>query len=106
MQMVIEWLLKRPARALKIYYGGGRKDAIIEKCIECVGTSQEAKICPCVDCTLWPFRPGAAKGEVPEHVPSKAELERLAEEKVPDAVRENARRMGEARAKGGEEEEE
>ena len=97
MKLATEWLFKRPARALKIYFGGGRKDAIIEKCIDCVGTSQEAKLCPCVDCTLWPFRPGATKGEVPDHVPSREELERLACEKVPDAVRENARKMGNAR---------
>jgi len=99
MRLVTEWLFKRPARAIKIYYGGGRKDSIIEKCIDCIGTSQEAKLCTCVDCALWTFRPGATKGEVPEHVPSKAELEKLAEEKVPDAVRENARKMGEARKK-------
>ena len=43
MSMIIQWIKERPARALKIYYGGGRKDAITEKCIECVGTTQEAK---------------------------------------------------------------
>jgi hypothetical protein len=93
----IAWIWERPARALKIYFGGGRKDAIYEKCIDCVGTSQEAKKCVCTDCPIWPFRPGATKGEVPEFVPAKDELERLADEKVPEAVREHARKLGNSR---------
>jgi len=91
------WIFERPARALKIYFGGGRKDAITEKCIDCVGTSQEAKKCVCYDCPLWCFRPGATKGEVPDFVPTEAELRALADAKVPDAVREHARKMGNAR---------
>jgi hypothetical protein len=96
----IEWIWKRPARALKIYYGGGRKDAITEMCIGCVGTSQEAALCVCEDCPLWPFRPGAKRNErglIPSFVPSEEELRTLADAKVPDAVREHARKMGEAR---------
>ncbi len=71
---VYEWIFKRPSRAIKIYYGGGRKDAILEMCISCVGTAQEARQCPCVDCPLWTFRPGAKKGFVPDFVPTKKEL--------------------------------
>jgi len=101
MHLIIEWIYKRPARALKVYFKGSRAAAITEKCIECAGTTQEAKQCHLVDCALWPFRPGATKGEVPDHVPSKEELERLAAEKVPDAVREHAQRMGQARKNSG-----
>lgn len=97
MNQIIDWIWQRPARALKIYYGGGRKDAITEKCIECVGTAQEAKLCEITDCALWCFRPGATKGLVPSFVPSKDELETLANGKVSDAVREHARKMGNAR---------
>lgn len=93
------WIEERPARALKVYYGGGRKDAISEKCIDCVGTAQEAKQCVCIDCPLWPFRPGATKGEIPRGVPSQAELEALAESRVSEKVREHARKLGQARAK-------
>jgi len=93
----IGWIKERPARARKIYYGGGRKDAIKEMCISCVGTSQEAKKCECYDCPLWTFRPGAVKGEIPAHVPSETELITLAESKVSEAVREHARKLGEAR---------
>lgn len=100
MKETIAWIWERPARALRIYFGGGRKDAITEKCIDCVGTSQEAKKCVCTDCPLWPFRPGATKGEIPDFVPSKAELEALADAKVPDAVREHARKLGRSRANG------
>lgn len=94
---VIAWIWERPARALKIYFGGGRKDAITEMCIGCVGTAQEAKKCVCDDCPLWPFRPGATRGEVPSFVPSREELQALADAKVPDAVREHARKLGESR---------
>lgn len=93
----IGWIRERPARARKIYYGGGRKDAITEMCIGCVGTSQEAKKCECTDCPLWMFRPGATRGEVPAHVPAEATLQGLADAKVPDAVREHARKLGNAR---------
>ena len=94
---IIEWIWARPARALKIYHGGGRKDAISEKCIECAGTSQEAKLCEIDDCALWCFRPGATRGMIPSFVPTREELEKLAEAKVPDAVREHARKLGNAR---------
>jgi hypothetical protein len=97
----VGWILKRPARALRIYFKGGRKDAITEMCIGCVGTSQEAKLCECTDCPLWPFRPGATKGEVPAHVPAESELQALADAKVPDAVREHARKLGESRKGSG-----
>jgi len=97
MRETIKWIWERPARALKIYFGGGRKDAITEMCIGCVGTSQEAKKCPCDDCPLWTFRPGATKGEIPSFVPSREELQALADAKVPDAVREHARKLGNAR---------
>lgn len=105
----IAWIWERPARALKIYFGGGRKDAITEMCIGCVGTSQEAAKCPCDDCPLWTFRPGAKNGrwnetteafepcKVPEFVPAQEELQALADAKVPDSVREHARKLGEAR---------
>ena len=96
-QVALNWINARPTRALKIYYGGGRKDAIYENCISCVGSSQEAKKCECTDCPMWCFRPGAEKGEVPAFVPPKAELEALAESKVSDEVRANARKMGESR---------
>jgi len=97
MNQITEWIWNRPARALKIYYGGGRKDAITEKCIECSGSSQEAGKCEITDCALWTFRPGATKGEVPSFVPPQAELQALADAKVPDAVREHARKLGASR---------
>lgn len=93
----IRWIWERPARAFQLYYGGSRKAAITEFCISCVGTAQEAKICPCTDCPLWMFRPGADK-TVPECIPPRAEIERLREANVSDAVREHARKMGEARS--------
>jgi len=105
----IKWIYERPARALKIYYGGGRKDAITEMCIGCVGTSQEAAKCQCDDCPLWTFRPGASKGmwsdtkdafepcEIPSFVPPKDQLEQLAAAGVSDAVREHARKLGNSR---------
>ncbi len=98
----IGWIKERPARALRVYYGGGRKDAITEMCISCVGTSQEAARCVCTDCPLWPFRPGAKRDErgiLPAHVPAETELRALADAKVPDAVREHAKRLGESRRK-------
>lgn len=94
MRETIAWIWERPARALKIYYGGGRKDAIIEKCIDCVGTAQEAKKCVCDDCPLWPFRPGATRGETPSFVPAESKLRGLADAKVSDSVREQARKLG------------
>lgn len=95
----LQWILERPARALQVYYGGGRKAAIHEFCIGCVGTAQEAKKCPATDCQLWMFRPGA-DDTVPACIPPKAELETLREANVSDAVREHARKMGQARAAG------
>ena len=95
----VGWLKERPARARKVYYGGSRSAAITEMCISCVGTPQEAKKCECTDCPLWPFRPGSTKGEVPEHVPSEDTLAAQADAKVPDAVREHARRLGASRKK-------
>jgi DTW domain-containing protein YfiP len=97
LKQTISWIFDRPARALKVYYGGGRKDAITEKCIDCVGTAQEAKQCVCTDCPLWCFRPGATRGEIPEFVPAELELRQLADAKVPEAVREHARKMGASR---------
>lgn len=32
--------------------------AIRSKCLECNGTANEVKLCPCTDCALWPFRLG------------------------------------------------
>ena len=32
--------------------------AIRAKCLDCNGTAKEVKLCPCTDCTLWPFRLG------------------------------------------------
>jgi hypothetical protein len=105
----LKWIYERPARALKIYYGGGRKDAITEMCISCVGTSQEAGKCQCLECPLWTFRPGASKGawdeatqsfkpcDIPSFVPPKEQLQQLAEANVSDAVREHARKLGNSR---------
>jgi hypothetical protein len=92
-----KWIENRPARAIKVYYGGGRKDAITEKCIDCVGSAQEARECACFECPLWTFRPGATKGELPDFVPEKSTLEEMAESRVSTAVREHARKMGNAR---------
>ena len=34
-------------------------DAIREKCLDCsVYEEKEVKLCPCTDCSLWPFRFG------------------------------------------------
>jgi len=103
MNGIIEWIWQRPARAFKIYYKGSRSNAITEKCIECACTLKEAKECEISDCALWTFRPGATKGEIPSFVPSEQELKALADEKVPDAVREHARKMGNARKEASEE---
>ncbi len=32
--------------------------AIRAKCLDCNGTANEVKLCPCTDCALWPFRLG------------------------------------------------
>jgi hypothetical protein len=103
MNQVIEWIWQRPARAFKVYYKGSRSNAITEKCIECACTLKEAKECEISDCALWCFRPGATKGEVPSFVPPQDELQALADAKVPDAVREHARKMGNARKEASEE---
>ena len=99
-ETIYEWVWKRPARALKVFFKGSRTAAIHEKCIDCVGSAQEAKLCVCTDCPLWCFRPGATKGEVPAWVPSQAELEEMAEGRVSPAVREHARKMGLERGRG------
>jgi hypothetical protein len=32
--------------------------AIRQNCLECNGTANEVKLCPCTSCPLWPFRFG------------------------------------------------
>ena len=32
--------------------------AIRANCLDCNGTSNEVRLCPCKDCALWPFRLG------------------------------------------------
>ena len=32
--------------------------AIRQNCLECNGTAQEVKLCPCTDCPMYPFRFG------------------------------------------------
>jgi hypothetical protein len=32
--------------------------AIREKCLDCNGSALEVKLCPCKDCSLYPFRFG------------------------------------------------
>ena len=32
--------------------------SIRQKCLDCNGTANEVKLCPCTDCALWPFRFG------------------------------------------------
>ena len=32
--------------------------SIRAKCLECSGSSNEVKLCPCVDCALWVYRNG------------------------------------------------
>lgn len=32
--------------------------AIREKCLDCCGQSSEVKLCPCKDCSLFPYRMG------------------------------------------------
>jgi hypothetical protein len=32
--------------------------AIRQNCLECNGTANEVKLCPCTSCHLWPFRFG------------------------------------------------
>ena len=56
-------------------------DAIHEKCLDCsVYDEKEVKLCPCTDCTLWPFRfgtnPYKRKKEMTEEQ-KKAAAERL-----------------------------
>jgi len=31
---------------------------IRDHCIDCSGTSNEVRLCPCQDCKLWPYRFG------------------------------------------------
>lgn len=72
------WILKRPSRAIRLYYGRSRAAAVAEKCIDCVGSPHEAKRCPATTCPLWPYRPGAERGLVPDFVPAREELAEMA----------------------------
>ena len=48
---------KWPERAEKAA-NGSRKEAIYLMCINCIGSSQEARKCTSTDCFLHPYRPG------------------------------------------------
>ena len=51
---------KWPERAAKAA-NGSRKEAIHMMCINCIGSSQEARKCTDTQCFLYPYRPGADK---------------------------------------------
>ena len=54
--------------------------AIRAKCLECNGTANEVKLCPCTDCALWPFRLGKNPNIKPRNLTDeqrKAAAERL-----------------------------
>lgn len=51
---------KWPERAAKAA-NGSRKEAIYMMCINCIGSSHEAKKCTSVECFIYPYRPGAEK---------------------------------------------
>jgi len=51
---------KWPERAAKAA-NGSRKEAIYMMCINCIGSSQEARKCLAKECFLYPYRPGAEK---------------------------------------------
>ena len=54
--------------------------AIRAKCLDCNGTSNEVKLCPCTDCALWPFRLGKNPNIKPRNLTDeqrKAAAERL-----------------------------
>jgi hypothetical protein len=53
---------KWPERAAKAS-NGSRKEAIFLFCINCIGSSQEARKCTSTECFLWNFRPGSNKKE-------------------------------------------
>lgn len=53
--------------------------AIRLKCLDCVcGSVNEVKLCPCTDCTLWPYRLG--------HRPKTVGYEAGAEETPEDGI--------------------
>ena len=51
---------KWPERSAKAA-NGSRKEAIYLMCINCIGSSQEARKCTSTECFLYPYRPGADK---------------------------------------------
>ena len=54
--------------------------AIRAKCLDCNGTAKEVKLCPCIDCPLWPFRLGKNPNIKPRNLTEeqrKAAAERL-----------------------------
>ena len=54
--------------------------AIRAKCLDCNGTSNEVRLCPCTDCPLWPFRLGKNPNIKPRNLTDeqrKAAAERL-----------------------------
>ena len=54
--------------------------AIRAKCLDCNGTANEVKLCPCTDCALWPFRLGKNPNIKPRNLTDeqrKAAAERL-----------------------------
>ena len=54
--------------------------AIRANCLDCNGTSNEVRLCPCTDCPLWPFRLGKNPNIKPRNLTDeqrKAAAERL-----------------------------
>ena len=54
--------------------------AIRANCLDCNGTANEVKLCPCKDCPLWPFRLGKNPNIKPRNLTDeqrKAAAERL-----------------------------
>ena len=59
-------------------YASSPMKAIRAKCLDCVYTAQEVKMCPCTDCPLWHFR----LGKNPNRKPMSEERREAAAEKM------------------------
>ncbi|MBN1270900.1 MAG: hypothetical protein JXB26_01400 [Candidatus Aminicenantes bacterium] len=73
-----------------------KSQAIRKKCLECAGGSpKEVTLCPCINCTLWPYRFGHSMKD-------KRYEERMdkAKHKYPDEFQEVQRLISEQQNNG------
>lgn len=92
---------KKPKRAFEADYGNSRRHAIHLHCIDCAGSSREAKDCQTTTCFLWPYRPGAVKGEERSDIPTVETYEKWISESQSEAQIAHGQRL--AAVKRGEE---